>query len=294
LPNTGSFHLQTSKEKPMTRNLMYFIPSLFVFILCQNGISSEIQENGFGILLPKGVTSKEIIDLISPRTDASLATLVGMKKWPYRRNAYIAIVCLAPDRKEYETDTSYSNGRPCCHAGYGGFNASKNPSTVFIGMIEYQKELKLVALHDGPLAVYTNWENSNIEPSDIEKTDSVYPGIYDKFDFANYKVSDNQTAFGIRVAWRVMYAGGGGLFYGLMLFVVKENKIINIFSEPIEESGLSGSGPEDKSSWETVNVLMILPHKTSDYYDIQVKEKGGKWNKIFKWNAETNRYQPVN
>ena len=279
----------------MMRMLIFSIAAVIALLGEARLFASENGENGFGIALPEGVTSHEIMRLVAPGADSTLATLVGMKKWPYRQNTYIAIVCCAPDREEFKTDTAY--GRNCCNAGYGGFNESANPSQVYLGMVELREKPVLVAASRGPLKVLTSWENSNIE-SEVGKGDSVSPGIYDLFDFAKYKVSDSQIAFGMRVGWRVMYAGGGGMFYGLMLFMARRGEIVNIFSEPIGEEGMSNGewredGSRDKNVWGTDNVVILLSKKTNGYYDIQLREKGGKWKQTFKWNSEANRYCPA-
>lgn len=246
-----------------------------------------------GVSLPEGVTSEKLLKLIAPpSSDFSLATLVGMKKWPYKKDTYIAMACFSPNKKAFATDTSFSNSVPCCNNGYGGFEEARTPGNVYLAIVEYTGELKVIAKYGGPLDVKTSWENSNFINDNINKTDSVYPGSYDWFDFAKYKVSDDKVGFGIRVSWQVMYAGGGGYYRALMLFIVNGDEIINILSEPMEESGISGTVNE-KYEWKTDNILQILPNKTYGFYDLQLKEKGGKWKKIFKWNPEKNHYIPA-
>jgi hypothetical protein len=249
--------------------------------------------DNLGVFLPEGVTSEKLIKLIAPpNTDFSLVTLVGMKKWPYKKDTYAAIACFSPDKREFKTDTSFSSSKLCCNSGYGGFEEARTPKKVYLALVEYTDELKVIAKYNGPLDVKTCWENSNIDNDNINKTDSIYPGSYDRFDFAKYKVSDDKIGFGIRVSWQVMYAGGGGYFQALMLFIVNNDKIINILSEPMGESGISGT-VNDKSEWETINILQILPSKTNGFYDLQLKENDGEWKKIFKWNPETSHYIPA-
>jgi hypothetical protein len=267
--------------------------AMVVLLSSAAAISSETDRATFAFEAPKGVAATEVFALIAPGEDQHLATLIGLQKWPHREDTYVGIVCLAPDKKHYDEDMQYCNGTSCCRAGYGGFNEAKNPRRVFIGVVEYNQRLRLVAWCGGPLNVMTNWQQSNIDPKDDVKDDGAYPGIYKGFDMAPYKVSSDQVAFGLRVGWQTMYSGGGGMFDALMLFLVRGDRIVNVLSEPIEEWGMSGGSPEDKREWQTNNVLRILPHKHSGYFDLQLNERGGKWKKTFQWNADAQRYLPL-
>jgi hypothetical protein len=48
-------------------------------------------------------------------------------------------------------------------------------------------------------------------------------------------------------------------------------------------------GGEPKYEWQTKNVQRLLPHKHAGYFDLQLKDLGGKWKKTFQWDAE----QPI-
>src|SRR5574339_144803 len=50
-------------------------------------------QDGFGTALPSGLTANEIISLIAPGKDPSIARLVGAKKWRHRENSYVVIAC---------------------------------------------------------------------------------------------------------------------------------------------------------------------------------------------------------
>ena len=256
------------------------------------------QAKAFGTELPVGVESQAIIKLMTPDIDPSLVTLVGMKKWPHRPNTYLAIVCAARSRADFSNDSLYAGGVPCCNAGYGGVQESETPKLVYLSMLEYTDDLKLIASYPGMLDVKTCWKHSNMEAPNYESEDFLNPGSYDRFDFAKYKISDDQIAFGIRVGWRNMYAGGGGYFQALMLFMVQGSTIVNVLSEPISEEGMSSGewnadGTRSKNIWETNNIVIMLPSKTSGFYDIKMKELKGKWSQRFKWHAGDRRYKAV-
>lgn len=256
-------------------------------------MSSDTAAATFAFDAPKGITATDVFTLIAPGEDQHLATLIALQKWPARENTYVGMVCLAPDKESYDEDKGYCNGGSCCRAGYGGFDDARHPRRVFLAVVEYDQRLTLIASFGGPLNVMTNWQQSNIAPNESVKDESVYPGIYQGFDFAPYKISKDQTAFGIRVAWETMYAGGGGMFDALMLFLIQGDRIVNVLSEPIEEWGMSGGAVGPKNEWQTKNVLRILPNEHSGYFDIQLKQRGGKWKKTFRWDAESRRYLPL-
>lgn len=56
---------------------------------------------------------------------------------------------------------------------------------------------------------------------------------------------------------------------------------------------MAGSRQDEKSEWQTKNVLRVLPHKHAGYFDLQLKERGGKWKQTFQWDAQANRYLPL-
>lgn len=257
-------------------------------------VASSTDRSTFTFEAPKGVTATEVFALLAPGEDQHLATLIGLQKWPQKEDTYVGIVCLAPDQKQHAGDLEYCNGASCCRAGYGGFNEAKDPRRVFIGILKYNQRLELVASSGGPLSVVTTWQHSNIDPNDDDvKADGAYPGIYKGFDFAPYKLSNEQVAFGLRVAWMTMYSGGGGMYDALLLFLVRGDRLVNVLSEPIEEWGMSGGAAEPKREWETKNVVRILPRKHAGYSDLQLKQRGRKWQQTFQWDVEAGRYLPA-
>lgn len=264
--------------------------SLAMFGL-RNSLAAAPDADPLGTVLPLGVDPMALVKLVAPQANPSLTTLVGMKKWPHRKNTSVVIVCSRPQGKADAIAKDFQKGRRWCETDYGEFE-SPDKNQVYLGLVEQGKDLRLIAKSDGPLRVTTSALHSNIELPGDGKESNLYPGAYAKFDFAKYKVSETQIAFGLRVAWNVSLAGGNLENTGLMLFLAEGGKIVNIFSEPVEESGISGSGPESKSSWATENVLRILPQKTARYFNLELKEKGGPWRRKFLWDEGERRYLP--
>ncbi|PZO43233.1 MAG: hypothetical protein DCF19_04570 [Pseudanabaena frigida] len=129
--------------------------------------------------------------------------------------------------------------------------------------------------------------NSNLLPS----------GKYEHFDFAPFKISDTQIAFGLRVTHSESYSGGYGYFEDLALFIVDSNRIINIFSEPMYfNKNIAGEWNKDGTRqhhlYEDEKVLVVLPRKTDGYYDLQIKALDSNWERTFSWDASLKRYLP--
>ncbi len=235
----------------------------------QEQINGDTLPDGFGTTLPAGLSAKTIVELVAPRENASSAWLVGVKPWSYRPNSFIAIVIFSVD-------------------------------TVYLAMLEYQENkipAKVIANYGKPLDIAgntVNWDNIDLGDENLPNSDDM---TYYRFDFAPFKISENQTAFGIRVNWSNSYAGGGADFQALMLFVAKGDRIINILLEPIYYfSDIAGNwhddGTRDHNLSEGENIVIMLPHKTNGYYDLQLKTVGSKQKQVFFWSDEKKRYLP--
>lgn len=268
----------------------------------RRGEASE--SDGFGTVLPPGFSSKEIVELIAPKKDMSLATLVGVKSWPYLADSFVAIICFASSKKEYEQDMRSNKQKPSCEASYVGGNLDSSDSykskEVYLAVLEYRKDgmaPKVIARYDGPLNVKTNWAHTFLD-SPTEEDTEILPRTYSRFDFARFKISDDKTAFGVRVAWDQAYAGGGAEYNALMLFMVNGDKIINILSEPIFYSAdIAGDWQKDGTRnydlREAENVVIMMANKTNGYYDLQIKNSRAKWRQMFVWSNKYFHYEPI-
>lgn len=256
--------------------------------------------DGFGTLLPAGVTAKTIVQLIAPGNDASLATLVGMKAWPYQKDTYVAIACFASNKEFHDKAMQYNDGKPKCWGDGALFddkNGVREPWNVYLAVLRFggtDTIPKVVATYGKPLDV-----NLDKGHSDLDMPDSGgYPDAYDRFDFANYKISNNAVAFGIRGRWDESDGNGGsGGFESIMLFSINAGHIINILSEPIcykQEIDIPGKdGVVNVNLYEGQNIVSILPHTTNGIHDLQLKTKGKNWKQDFSWNEQELRYDPI-
>lgn len=295
-------------EAPKHASSLGQVPSL---IQNKDGLAQYAEQmngaakpDGFGTTLPPGFTAKEIAALLAPREKAALATLIGVKAWPYRANTFIALACFARDQKELDSDKKYDKG-PSCSKYYDGRGYYDKP--VYLGVLEYKpgdQKPTLIATYGKPLDTRTSWKSSKlVGPQgkfDVPGSDEsdLMPEEYVKFDFAPYKIAEGDTAIGLRVGWNDGYSGGTGFFEAVSLFKIEGGKLINVLSEPIYYyQDLAGNwnkdGTRNHGLHESQNVLSVLPNKTQGYFDLQMRTLKGKWKKVFKWDHAAQRYVPA-
>jgi hypothetical protein len=209
--------------------------------------------------LADSIAQKAVISLLVPKKDTSRAQIEGIKKWPYRKSCYISLVSVADKNQEDES----------------------NISQYHLAMVEFKKPNsmpKIIARADTPLDITTNWDTIAVEWLGEGKES------FSNFDFAPYKISNNNIAFGLRFSENATYAAGGEVNYELLvLFALLDKKIV------------AGEWVDGFRSQEPVGgscVVIMLPHKTGGYFDILLKGDGGKWKKKFLWGETNKQYYP--
>lgn len=231
------------------------------------------------VILPEGLQRTEIYNLLKEDLVYWDAKLYGFKKWPYKKDSYIALAKFSDEDNYYQK--------------------------LYLAVLSYDgNELKKMA--GGPCPeqdnvntkVYWNHSNCNGPIDAYDEEGGLYPMEYKKFDFAKYKISDHEVAFGVRCNWFEGYAGGGAFYQALLLFVQKGDEIINVLAEPMAYfQDFAGDWNEDGTRQHDIqqveNILIMLPHKTNGYYDIKLKEVNGGWNCVFVWDELKNRYLPL-
>jgi hypothetical protein len=275
----------------------------------RQAMSGTPRPDGLGTSLPPGFTAHAVARALAPGEKSSLATLVGVKLWPHRSNTYIALACFAGSQKEFDSDNRYVKG-PSCRKYYDPSKDDEGmyvDKSVYLGVFEYQagdQKPRLVANYGKRLDVKTSWKSSKLAgpqgkfgtPGSDES--ALMPEDYLKFDLAAYKITGSDTAIGLRVGWNDSYAGGTGFFEALHLFKIDGDKLINILSEPVYfyqdlAAAWKKDGTRNHQLHEGENLVAVLPGKTDDHFDIQLRTRNSKWKRVFKWDKTAIRYLAV-
>ncbi|NHZ39440.1 hypothetical protein [Massilia aquatica] len=270
------------------------------------GVKSQVQKkaDGFGTVLPAGLTANQLIALVAPGRDPSFAMLVGAKAWPYRANSFVVIACFSRDRKDAERSRTSSTG-PSCDTISPSYDtpASVDPM-VYLGVVEYRAgggAPTLVASYGRPYDIKTSWALRHVDgPREDDdapeaRKNGLMPEQYRRFDFAPYKITPTETAIGLRLGWSEGYAGGGADFEALALLRIDGDKLVTILSEPVAFQKLiagdwNKDGTRDHDEYEGTNVLSVLPSTTNGYADLQMRLLESKSKLIFTWDSKRAGY----
>ena len=92
------------------------------------------------------------------------------------------------------------------------------------------------------------------------------------------------------------YSGGGADFEALYLFRIDGATLRVAFARPMSfVKSIAGDwnpdGTREHDESDASNSLVILPGKTGGYFDIQLRQQGGKWKRTFKWSAQKQAYE---
>lgn len=104
----------------------------------------------------------------------------------------------------------------------------------------------------------------------------MFCGDMISFDFANYRIKENEAAFGLR--YHVSYSSTGYSSSGteLYLFRVNEDKIEKILQADVGSWYVDKANAEDVSNGEEIEtntVVVMDKKKTNDFYDLILKTK---------------------
>lgn len=246
-------------------------------------------------MLPNGLEQQIFLEWIAPNEDPQLLTLIGAKAWG-KDNTYIGVACFARNSKDVSSSAQYQDTN--CSEDF----TLRRAKNFYLGVFKWQDNLfQPIAVSTGALDATVSWQHSNlIEPVAAdnavgEDSEKVLPQSYTKLDLAPYHIAPNTMAFGIRADFNEMYSGGGAFFEALQLFMVKNDQIVNILSEPMYYyQNIAGEwhedGTRDHDINEGKNILMVLTSQTDGYYDLRIKSLDSKWRQDFVWSTALERY----
>ncbi len=225
-------------------------------------IEGGCQKN-IGKNLPKEITIDELSQLVFKKSYQQMIknpniecnTLI-MQKGPGRLDYYIGV----GEIKD---------------AGYDHIN---DPAQIFITLFKIKKphHFEIVAHTQTPF----RFEIDN--PTKIEDfEDGQVLDEFVRIDCAMYQIAPQDFAFGLRLARNEGYSGGFAQFHNLILFVVKDTKIVPVLNVPIYcLQNLAGDWNEDGTRQHFVTerewVVCVTNKKHNGYFDLQIKQKKTK------------------
>lgn len=257
------------------------------------------ERDGFGTRLPAGFDEQFVIAQLAPGQDAARAVLVGVKPWPQRAGAYVAIVCLASSAEEVKNRLRFQQATECEGDALG--KDEGEPDSVWLGVFQRGPDgaIQLVARTQRPLDEETDWSGTPIDQPEYlsDGTRKALPNQWLRFDLAPYLLRAGDYALGVRAGWSIMYSGGGAQFEALYLFRIDGDKLKLVFARPMMYfSDIAGDwhrdGTRDHEMTDGSVTLSVLNTSTAGFRDWQLRQRGGSWRQTFHWSAADGEYVP--
>ena len=263
--------------------------------------------DGFGARLPAGLSTKTVVRLVLPDAPAHLITLVGVRQLRGYPGEYAAIVCVAPNEREWQETREYYENQPQC----GVFSSATAPFRIALGVLQWSgrgvpqllARLEWNSVEGGPLRA--DWKDAGIEvpddltdyPSTIPVRTSV-PHELHRFDLADYRISQGARVFGLRWSFSVPYSGGGADWEGLTLFELKDGALRTVLTEPMYHFAMYGGdwNPDGTRQHPTVEesvILRIARGSTDGYQNLELRrtERKVQWRRTLRWSTRCDCYR---
>lgn len=261
-------------------------------------MSGAPQPDRLGVALPDGFTRDFLVQQLAPGLDPKRLLVAGVKPWGQRPGTFVAMVCLASTPERAARLIKFGGGE-CADLSS---DDDKNGAWFGVFGTTPGKAPTLLARTDGPVKTPTDWRNTNIDlPQDLATEDANAPLLsmpteWKHFDLAAYKIAPGAVAFGVRAGWSEGYSGGGANFEALYLFHIDGPTLRVVFAQPMSFfKSIAGDwhpdGTRDHDMSDASNILVVLPEKTDGYFDLQLRQQGGKWRKTLKWSAVERGYR---
>lgn len=228
-----------------------------------------------GEKLPDGITQDELSQLVfkqpfskvNKNPDCEFGGLAAYP-WPGQTNFYIGVGSL-----------SHCSG------------ATDAPAKIYLTVFQMSKphEFKIIAQTSQPL-VFSAKDEDDIELNYDELI---------RIDHSQFRIAPDQYAFGIRVAANQGYAGGFSYSENLILFVIKNNTLVQVLNEPIYVlKNLAGDWNKDGTRQHEIQeqewVVIIKPTMHGGHFDLTLKKtKGGQGSTDFIWDNSSYKKSTV-
>nr|WP_230326276.1 hypothetical protein [Citrobacter sp. Res13-Sevr-PEB04-36] len=243
---------------------------------------------GFGEL-PQGLEVAQWIAWVAPNEDPKKLIMTGAKAWG-KNGKYIGVACFADNQAEAEqTRKRADNG---CPENYSTSRVNK----LYLGVFSWQNQrLTPIARSEKPLNQLSEWNKAAEKESNDE---SVRPlAYYTKLDLAPYRIAPDTLAFGVRGGYSDAYSGGGAFYEVLELYAIKDNRIINVFSDLVYQyQDIAGDWNKDGTRQHDISeskyILKMRSAKTHGFYDLERVNLEDKSSHIFRWSESLQGYAP--
>jgi hypothetical protein len=256
-------------------------------------IEGKTSPDALGIHLPQGLTAKDVAALILPPDAKAPLNTVGAKPLPDQPGLYAAVVCTGGDVPTGPNDVKCSE--------FSG--AAKAHLQAYLGVIE-MKPGAVPKLAAKPVAVngLVDWSNTDLPnaPDAAQGADDggIAPSAYESLDLAPYRIAPNQRAFGLRGTWSDGYSGGMGSYNALYLFAVVDGALKQVLAVPMSSyRSIAGDwnkdGTRNHDTTEGANVLIVTKQMTAGHFDLLLKSRTGRAQRLYRWSAAASAYLPV-
>jgi hypothetical protein len=255
-------------------------------------IEGKTPPDALGLHLPQGLTAKDIAALVLPPANKTPLNAVGAKPLPDQPDLYAAVVCTGGDVPTQATDAQCSE--------FSG--SAKVHLQAYLGLLE-MKPGAAPKLAAKPVAVngLMDWSDTDLPdaPDAAQGADGgIAPSAYESLDLAPYRIAPDQRAFGLRGTWSDGYAGGFGSYNALYLFAVVDGALKQVLAVPMSSyRSIAGDwnkdGTRNHETTEGANVLIVTKQVTEGHFDLLLKSRTGKKQRLYQWSATVNAYQPA-
>lgn len=261
-------------------------------IYAQQMNGTPLPQNGLGIPLPAGITQSQIIQLLQIDQHQQFPVLIGVKPWRQSEHSFIALVCSVSSQAEQQEQSKHDNEASCGDA-------------VNVELAVFQQDGQALHLIGAPLTwrmssatdkdpMLTDWDHTNLDDGPLDAV--VSPTELVRLDLANYQLTPEIRAFGLRGSLSEGFAGGGKIFQTLTLFAVIDGQLQAVASLPIAfMDDLAGEwhkdGTRERDVSEGSNLILIGKPDETGFNTLKVKEKNGHGTAyVLHWDPKSKRY----
>ena len=151
---------------------------------------------------------------------------------------------------------------------------------------------------DTPVAWAKTGLTERPQDADDVKDATIRPDSIEEFDLAAYRIAPDALAFGVRAGWSEGYSGGLGNFTALYLFVIDGDKLRQVLAVPMSAyKDTAGDwhkdGTRDHDITDMANVVVMAPQQSDGHFDLVVKGRTARYQRLFRWSKTAGAYQPV-